>query len=340
MLLISGAGLLLAVLALLPGRYFVFLRKGRDINSLKEQVTELESADIQLAARAERIIEEAGCYSADGFNNLKMAYLELLATRKEIADKLEVLVPDGNIAGVEEQARRLAGEVSLRERRLKELRGLTVDPQHLQGVLREKDGLQGKLEELKEERIRFEVALSEEGVEEEKLQIEEELQFSYQRVNRLILKAQALDLAAKWLNRATGETLSSAARQMETLMGDYIGRITDDRYCRVRVDEGNFALQVWSDEKGDDIDPAFLSRGTIDQLYLAARLSLVEIICDHRYPPLLLDDPFVTFDPRRLGKAMEVLKDFSRGQQVIIFTCSDVYDRYANRVVKLQTAQE
>jgi len=54
---------------------------------------------------------------------------------------------------------------------------------------------------------------------------------------------------------------------------------------------------------------------------------------------MLLDDPFVTFDARRLDKAMEVLKDFSRGQQVIIFTCGDEYDRYANRVVQLQTAQ-
>ncbi len=339
MLLASVAGLALGALALFPGKYVVFLKRGRDVNGLKEQVRELENADSQLAARAEKIIEEAGCESADDFNRLKMDYLELLARRKEIADKLEVLVPDGNIAGVEGQARRLADEVSLRERRLKDLRGLTVDAPRLQGVLREKDGFRVKLEELKEERIRLDVTLSGEGVEEEKLQLEEELQFLYQRVNRLIRKAQALELAMKWLDRATGETLSSAARQMESMMGDYIGRITDERYSRVRVDEGNFALRVWSDEKSDDVDPEVLSRGTIDQLYLAARLSLVEIICDHRYPPLLLDDPFVTFDARRLDKAMEVLKDFSRGQQVIIFTCGDQYDRYANRVIQLQTAQ-
>jgi uncharacterized protein YhaN len=36
---------------------------------------------------------------------------------------------------------------------------------------------------------------------------------------------------------------------------------------------------------------------------------------------------------------MEVLKDFSGGRQVIIFTCSDLYDRYADRVVDLEMAQ-
>jgi uncharacterized protein YhaN len=205
--------------------------------------------------------------------------------------------------------------------------------------LREKEGLRSKLEALREERIRLEVLLEKEGVEEEKLQLEEELQVLYERGNRLIRRAQALELAMQWLEQAVSETLSSAARQMEKVMGGYISRITDDRYSRVRVDEGNFDLLVWSGEKGEEVDPSVLSRGTIDQLFLAARLSLVDIICDHRCPPLLLDDPFVTFDPRRLSRAMELLKDFSRGQQIIIFTCSDLYDDYADRVVSLQAVQ-
>jgi DNA repair exonuclease SbcCD ATPase subunit len=229
--------------------------------------------------------------------------------------------------------------VSLRERRLRELRGLTVEPRELQGLVQEKADLRGRIEALKEERIRLEVVLSEEGVEEDKAQAEEELQYLYQKGNRLIRKAQALELARKWLDRANAETLSSAARHMESLMGGYIGHITDSRYSKVSVDTTNFGLRLWSEEKGGDVDPEALSRGTIDQLYLAARLSLVDIICENRRPPLLLDDPFVTFDTRRLRKAMEVLKDFSGGRQVIIFTCSDLYDRYADRVVDLEMAQ-
>ena len=143
-------------------------------------------------------------------------------------------------------------------------------------------------------------------------------------------------LAMNWMETATRETLSSAARRLEDSIGKYMGRITENRYLKVRVDDGTFALRIWSNEKKGDVDPEMLSRGTIDQLYLAARLSLVKIICEGRRPPLLLDDLFVTFDSRRLEKAMEVLRDFSTEQQIIIFTCSDQYDAYADQVVELQ----
>jgi uncharacterized protein YhaN len=324
--------------ALFPGGYLRFLKKGRDYGALTDQAGELEAKEREIAGRVEKIIAEAGCDSVDHFTELKLGYLELLARRKEIADKLEVMVPDGNIEGVEEEARRLATEVSLRERRLKELRGRTVDPRKLQEIMREKEGLRARLDGLKEERIRLGVSIREDGAEEDLTRAEEELEYLGVRKARLRRKAEALQLALIWLESATSETLSSAARHLEGRIGELMGRITEDRYINVQVDESNFALQIWSDEKGGKVNPEMLSRGTIDQLYLAARLSLVEIICENHRPPLLLDDPFVTFDSRRLGQAMEVLRDFSRGQQIIIFTCGDQYDAYADQVVELRPA--
>ncbi|RJP26215.1 MAG: hypothetical protein C4536_16120 [Actinobacteria bacterium] len=335
MLFLTLVGMAGVAVALFPGGYLGFLRKGREHTAVDEQVRELEAKEREITAQAERVIAEAGCDSVERFTELKLGYLELLARRKEIAGKLEVLIPDGEIGGVEEEARRLASEVSLRERRLKELRGRAVDAVRLQEILREKDALSRRLEELKEERIRLEVAVSEEGAEEELLRADEELQYLSERRVRLQRRADALELAQRWLETASSETLSSAARLLEGMIGEYIGRITDNRYYRVRVDEGTFEIMVWSGEKEGEVEPELLSRGTVDQLYLAARLSLVEIICGDRHPPLLLDDPFVTFDSRRLDRAMEVLKDFSRGRQVIIFTCGDNYDAYADRMVCL-----
>ncbi|MBN2027288.1 MAG: AAA family ATPase [Actinobacteria bacterium] len=335
MLFLTLAGVAGVAAALFPGGYLVFLAKGRENAAVEEQVRELENREREITAQAERVIAQAGCDSVERYTALKLEYLELLARRKEIADKLEVLVPDGEIASVEEEARRLATEVSLRERRLKELRGRTVDAERLQEVMREKDTVSRKLNELKEERIRLEVAMSEEGAEEELLRADEELQYLRERQARLQRRADALELAQKWLETASSETLSSAARMLEGMIGEYIGHITDNRYCKVRVDEGTFEIMVWSGERKGEVEPEMLSRGTVDQIYLAARLALVEIICGDRHPPLLLDDPFVTFDSGRLDRAMEVLKDFSRGRQVIIFTCGDHYDAYADRTICL-----
>jgi DNA repair exonuclease SbcCD ATPase subunit len=335
MLFLTLAGVVCVALSLLVGGYLGFLRRGREHAALEEQVRELEARERGITAQAEEIISEAGCDSLGSFTELKLGYLELLARRKEIADKLEVLVPDGDVAQVEEEARQLATEVSLRDRRLKELRGRTVDAARLQEVLREGESLRSRLDGLKEERIRMEVAVSEEGVEEEYLRACEEIEYLREKVDRLKRRARAMELAQGWLEKASSTTLSSAARLLEGMIGDMIARITDNRYQRVRVDEGTFEIKVWSGEKKGEVEPDVLSRGTVDQLYLAARLALVEVICGERRPPLLLDDPFVTFDPRRLDRAMDVLREYSRGRQVIIFTCGDDYDAYADHMVQL-----
>ena len=335
MLFLTLVGVVCVALSLLPGGYLGFLRRGREHVALEEQVRELEERERGIAAQAEGIISAAGCDSMQSFTEMKLGYLELLARRKEIADKLEVLVPDGDVAQVEEEARQLATEVSLRDRRIKELRGRTVDAVRLQEILREKESLRSRLDGLREERIRMEVAVSEEGVEEEYLRACEEIAYLRERMDRLERRARALELAQGWLEKASSTTLSSAARLLEVMIGDMIARITDNRYQRVRVDEGTFEIKVWSGEKGGEVEPGVLSRGTVDQLYLAARLALVEVICGERRPPLLLDDPFVTFDPRRLDRAMDVLREFSRGRQVIIFTCGDDYDAYADQLVRL-----
>jgi len=335
LLLLALPGATLFLLALLPGGYLDFLREGRKVRDLQVRVEELEERRRELAEEARRVVSRAGCESTEVFDTLRVEYLELRARRKEIADKLEVLVPDGEVSGLEERARSLAVEVGMRERMLKELQGRFVDPVRLQEVLREKEALRRRLDELREERVRCEVVLSGEEVEEELLRVEEDLAELHERRARLSRRAEALQLALEWLERSSTDTLSSVARRLERLAGGYLERITGGRYRKVVVDGNTLDLSVWSDEKGGPTAPESLSRGTVDQLYLSARLSLVEVICGNRNPPLLLDDPFVTFDGYRLRRAMELLRDYARGRQVVIFTCGDEYDAFADRVVEL-----
>ena len=54
-----------------------------------------------------------------------------------------------------------------------------------------------------------------------------------------------------------------------------------------------------------------------------------------RQPPLILDDPFVTFDDARATRAVELLKRLTADFQVIYLTCSNRYDRLADRVIEL-----
>lgn len=339
LLVLSGVGAAAAAAALFPGGYVRFLGRGRRMAALRDQAEKLKAREREATGEIEGMIADAGCASVSQFNDLKLGYLELLARRKEIADKLEALVPDGDLGGVEQEARLLATEVGLRERRLKELRGKAVEPDRLQELLCERERTRAVLDGLRDEQVRLEVILSDEGVEEEYLRAVEELSYLEERRRRLRMKAEALELAVNWLDESAREILASASRSLEGLVGGYMGRITGGRYTRVYVDEGTFGMRLWSSEKGGEVEAELLSRGTVDQLYLAARLSLLEIICDHRRPPLILDDPFVTFDSRRLRGAMEVMREFAGEWQVVIFTCGDHYDEFAERVVELNPVQ-
>ena len=142
------------------------------------------------------------------------------------------------------------------------------------------------------------------------------------------------------LNNAERGTMKKAARFLEGRMARDIERITGGRYRRLRVDEATLTFSVHSPETGGWIDVRRLSQGTLDALYLCARLGIVRQVTAPAAPPLVLDDPFVTFDDERATRALALLKDIARDLQVILLTTSDRYDKLADKVVVLPAPEE
>ena len=103
------------------------------------------------------------------------------------------------------------------------------------------------------------------------------------------------------IEAAEQATLKTAARYLEERMGPTIAAVTDGRYDDIEVDEQSLAFKVRAPETGEFVGVEQLSQGTADQLFLAARLGLVRLVTLDRRPPLILDDPFVTFDARARG---------------------------------------
>ena len=84
----------------------------------------------------------------------------------------------------------------------------------------------------------------------------------------------------------------------------------------------------------DDTDPEHrLSKGTVDQIYFAFRLAMVQCVSDESEPlPMLLDDPFANYDDERLAHAMELLSDIAKTHQILLFTCREDVVRAAEAV--------
>jgi uncharacterized protein YhaN len=92
---------------------------------------------------------------------------------------------------------------------------------------------------------------------------------------------------------------------------------------------------VYAPERGDWVPVSSLSQGTLDLVYLTARLGLVRLVTGDRRPPLVFDDPFVTLDDVRAARALELLKRVAGDFQIIYLTTSDRYDAAADAVVEL-----
>jgi DNA repair exonuclease SbcCD ATPase subunit len=137
------------------------------------------------------------------------------------------------------------------------------------------------------------------------------------------------------IDRAEQATMKSATRYLETHMGSDLAAVTDGRYQRVRVDDKTLDIEVHAPEKHDWVPVTSLSQGTLDLVYLVARLGLVRLVTGDRRPPLIFDDPFVTLDDARAGRALTLLKGIAADFQVIYMTTSSRYDESADAVVVL-----
>ncbi len=64
----------------------------------------------------------------------------------------------------------------------------------------------------------------------------------------------------------------------------------------------------------------------MDQVYLLSRLSILNIVLKDKSNIMMFDDPFINFDKERLSVTIDLLKYFSKFNQIFLFTCHDFFD--------------
>lgn len=129
----------------------------------------------------------------------------------------------------------------------------------------------------------------------------------------------ALSLAQDALSLASTQLQARFSPALNNLAGKFLARLTGEKYVSLTLDkdmEGQAARQ------GDVLPHSalYLSRGTLDQLYLAVRLAVC-CLCLPEKPPILLDDALTAFDDQRMVLALELLRELGMEQQVLLFTC-------------------
>ena len=164
----------------------------------------------------------------------------------------------------------------------------------------------------------------------------EQLAIAQERLAALERRDRVYAATLKAIDDAEKATMQRATRYLEKHMVDDLAAVTGGRYRRVRVDDTNLGIEVFAPERDDWVAVESLSQGTLDIVYLVARIGLVRLVTGDRRPPLILDDPFVTLDDARATRALELLKRISSDFQVIYLTTSDRYDATADAVQTLE----
>ena len=133
------------------------------------------------------------------------------------------------------------------------------------------------------------------------------------------------------LERILGKDPRDLLPIIENKAKAYLQRLTLGKYSGLSLNGGIYLSTKNSDKKAELNK---LSRGITDQTYLALHLALTSIL-SLKFPfPLLIDDPFLSFDPQREDIAVEILREMGKSNQ-IIFLSSHKVQKSGDNVIQL-----
>ena len=153
----------------------------------------------------------------------------------------------------------------------------------------------------------------------------------------LALDAAAIAKAHAELRAAVREYQDAHRNDLAARTAAQFDHLSAGRGRRVLLDEG-FRVSVGLRD-GRTIQPAQLSQGARDQLYVALRIAIADLVAGRVDLPMVFDDPFLTFDPDRMRRMRETFARMAEGgRQVWLLTHRPEFAAWGNPAEIVQLA--
>ena len=150
--------------------------------------------------------------------------------------------------------------------------------------------------------------------------IEEELVNNKEKMSTLMKNTKSFEIAKEVLTSAYQEMKNTVTPRFTEELSKNISNITNGKYTNVRFnDEKGLIVEL---PNGEYIPANKLSVGTIDQLYLSLRLSMIEDLSEETMP-IILDEAFAYFDEERLENILKYMNNKFKNHQIILLTCTN-----------------
>ncbi|HHU29778.1 MAG TPA: AAA family ATPase [Firmicutes bacterium] len=230
---------------------------------------------------------------------------------KTLREDLEREYPD--LAEIEQEINKLAAEEE----------AWIFSDHELAKAKEEREDLENELRDLTEKIRELETDLKHLSNQDRLDDITGEINELAEELNAVCVKRDRLELLKTLLKAADHRFREEHQPDVLQKAGSYLSLITGERYNRLYAKDDASGLLVRADYADELLEAAPpLSRGVLEQIYLALRLALVEHLDSGRERlPLLLDEVLVNWDGTRLEEGIKILNNLAGQRQVFLFTC-------------------
>lgn len=145
----------------------------------------------------------------------------------------------------------------------------------------------------------------------------QQLENKKEEVKVMVYKWGRMRVAMELIYQTLRQGMESPVPEMNQLANEVFSTLTYGRYTQIKLNKKGLKVKQFSDIL---FEPHELSQGTLEQLYVALRLSFVKNALKMINMPILIDDAFVNFDEIRKTSMYQVLEKFSKDHQILFFT--------------------
>ncbi len=159
--------------------------------------------------------------------------------------------------------------------------------------------------------------------------LKEEYDELQEQLQDLEKRNNAINLTKDFLTKAYINMKNNITPKFTENLSNNISKISDGKYTKVKVSDDKGL--IIENKYGEYIPAELLSIGTIDQLYLSLRLSMIDDLSTEKMP-IILDEAFAYYDDERLQNILKFLNENMKEHQVIIFTCTKREQEILNKL--------
>ena len=150
---------------------------------------------------------------------------------------------------------------------------------------------------------------------------EEEIADLEIRIESEQLRVDAIRLIHDTVAQCRSESLAAVAGPVEAMATRTFKRIAGERLGQLNLGESFEPDHVTPVISGSPVSIENVSGGEKEQIYLATRLSLAEVLAGEERQLVVLDDVLAATDAGRLARVMTILEEAAQRLQILILTC-------------------